>query len=533
MSGLEVVGIVASVVSAFHGGAELVKLYKKRRAKKREKRERLERDAQEQDLQDAQDQLLQNMLHDSLEQGRAAVSTQFLDEQRALGRNSQLLRRGDDKAKQELLMIAVSLQAEVIESLGRAQHNLDIIVNMAQLQVLHETAITKRVEAVRSICELRQRIEFSLPIPRLSADMYFGVSRRSSNGSLANTFVTAAANLAIPEQVAQRHLPARLAPERHRSMMTLSSYKYLIPEIGVQDIEILTLAGEPIDHDYRESPNLPTTTNQQMLLTEPNPTSTSSSSSMAMPESHVVAHPFEVNDPYYITGVIPELPEEPNSPESHRISSLSPITSHTTGYTSPSEIRSSLETPISEPDSAISLRSNDQQKPYCSGALAAQDSFPEGIALHHLPILPGSTKLHPSWKCMACDFNFSDSDGALFSRIIFAHGVRFRFPFLARSHVRYKHPPDDLKPHYTYGCLFCTAEGRRSGVHGSADALAAHVVAKHRTNLTPEVRARTRCVVGRVAGKEEGWDVNLTQVTSRSGAGVGRWVLRAVTSLPT
>ena len=60
MSGLEVVGIVASLVSAFHGGAELVKLYKKRRAKKREKRQQNERELQ---AAEAQDHVLQDLLH--------------------------------------------------------------------------------------------------------------------------------------------------------------------------------------------------------------------------------------------------------------------------------------------------------------------------------------------------------------------------------------------------------------------------------------------------------------------------------------
>lgn len=123
MSGVEVVAIVAAVVSAFHGGAELAKTYKKHRAKKRLKRQQQEQnDQQDQQAQreqqaqraEAQNEVMQGMLHTSLEEGEVAVRSQFLDEQKALGRYGQLLCSGDERAKQELLMIAVSMQAEVI-----------------------------------------------------------------------------------------------------------------------------------------------------------------------------------------------------------------------------------------------------------------------------------------------------------------------------------------------------------------------------------------------------------------------------------
>jgi uncharacterized membrane protein YcjF (UPF0283 family) len=76
MSGIEVIGIVASLVSAFHGGAELVKLYKSRRAKKRAKRQQHEQGLQ---AVEAQDQVMQDMLHTSLEESEAVVRRQVVD----------------------------------------------------------------------------------------------------------------------------------------------------------------------------------------------------------------------------------------------------------------------------------------------------------------------------------------------------------------------------------------------------------------------------------------------------------------------
>lgn len=69
MSGLEVVGCIAAVVSAFHGGAELVKAIKK----KHKKRKDVERDFQEKQLQE------------SLEQGEKQVSVRYCAEYDVFG----------------------------------------------------------------------------------------------------------------------------------------------------------------------------------------------------------------------------------------------------------------------------------------------------------------------------------------------------------------------------------------------------------------------------------------------------------------
>ena len=554
MSGLEVVAIVASLVSAFHGGAELTRRYKKHRVKKRErKRQQQEKELYEQEIDEqepseqelhepqGQDQaVVQDMLHASLEGGGAMVVRQFRDEQRALGRYSQLLRSGDDRARQELLMIAVSLQAEVIASLGRAQDNLQEIVDMAQLKTIHEVTITKRYEATRSISELRQRIEMRLPLPRLSADsaLGIGISRRNSNESLARTFVTAAANLCISEPTAQRLLTVPPIPGRQQSQLrragpsirTLSSFQYLIPAIRAQDIDILTLAGHDIDHDTGSDTVASRIANVPPLLA---PISNTSSSSLLTPDSDPQTHSFGRYSPHSL----PRTLSDDTSWRRHE-QHCNPLEAiHTTSTLSnlPDIDRiSSAPTVLLEPDADIASRPRPgHRRPYCVGALAAQKDFRTSFTRQSLAILPGSDKLHESWKCDACDFNASDPDETLLQRIDFKHGIRYRFPFCARSHAPYRQPPDAFRPRYTYGCLFCTAEGRRSATHVGSDALMAHIATKHRTNLTPEVATRTHSIVGRLAGRDEGWDVNLPDVKSKNVSVVGKWVLHAVTSLPT
>lgn len=544
------VAIVASLVSAFHGGAELARRYKKHRIKRREqKRQQHEQELygqfeepdeeEESDEPLGQDQaVVQAMLYQSLEEGGALVSRHFLEEQQALGRYSQYLRSGDERAKQELLMIVVSLQAEVIASLGRAQENLQVIVDMAHIKTLHEVTITKRYEATRSIDELRQRIEMRLPLPRLSVDSALGISisRKNSSESLAKTFVTAAANLYISEPNAQRLLTVPPISGRQESQLrragpsirTLSSYRHLIPAIRAQDIEILTLAGHKIDHDDRSDT---VTSTIQDLPQLPLPFSSPSYSSPRTPDFDHQARPFGRTSPQSFPQTLPDDTTWPR---------------HEHPFTPPEAVQPSRNVPdmaratsaptvLLEPDADITSHLRPTARhPYCVGALAAQKKFNSSFTHQNLPILPGSEKLHRSLKCSACDFNASDPDDKLLQRIDFAHGVRYRFPFCARSHAPYKHPSGAFRPRYTYGCLFCTAEGKRSATHAGSDALMEHIATKHRTNLTPEVSKRTHSIVGRLAGREEGWDVNLPDVSSsKSGSGVVRFMLHAVTSLPT
>lgn len=68
-------------------------------------------------------------------------------------------------------------------------------------------------------------------------------------------------------------------------------------------------------------------------------------------------------------------------------------------------------------------------------------------------------------------------------------------------------------------------------MYDGAGNLMAHIAAKHRMHLTREVQARTRCVVGKLAGREDlEWDVNLEDVDGfKSGADLAKWALSVVT----
>ena len=103
MSGIEVIGCVAAVVSAFHGGAELVQIIKERKEKKRRRKEK--------DLEQA---FQERMLLQSLVDGATQCNTCSMERHHRFG---PLFDRGDAIATSELKDVVISLQGEVIAAL--------------------------------------------------------------------------------------------------------------------------------------------------------------------------------------------------------------------------------------------------------------------------------------------------------------------------------------------------------------------------------------------------------------------------------
>ncbi|KAF2115672.1 hypothetical protein BDV96DRAFT_54241 [Lophiotrema nucula] len=146
MSGLEplaVVGAVAAVVSAFHGGAELVAHLKKKHRRRK-----------------SQQQFEEQQLQDSLETGENTVGQRYSTDMKELG---EIVRVGDAIARDRLLHVAVVMQAEIIKSLKLAITHESAVLN---LKILHEASILNRTESITTLDEMKQRILISRPLPR-------------------------------------------------------------------------------------------------------------------------------------------------------------------------------------------------------------------------------------------------------------------------------------------------------------------------------------------------------------------------------
>ncbi|TKA75322.1 hypothetical protein B0A49_03606 [Cryomyces minteri] len=85
-------------------------------------------------------------------------------------------------------------------------------------------------------------------------------------------------------------------------------------------------------------------------------------------------------------------------------------------------------------------------------------------------------------------------------------GIRFRWVFLAKSHV----PQQKVqKEQYVYQCMICAFQGRRSPNLAGTDTLLEHISGHRGEDLDKVVLYNTKCITGRIASDEEEFDINL------------------------
>jgi hypothetical protein len=158
---------------------------------------------------------------------------------------------------------------------------------------------------------------------------------------------------------------------------------------------------------------------------------------------------------------------------------------------------------------------------FCKGAWAVRESPKKGLSLRTQPSGYYSTK--QLWGCKSCTFT-----GAVFRtpadstkknnkpveildpRVkVSRSGIRYRWLFLAKSHVR-KRAGDPGANDDCFGCVLCSAEGSVTGVYGGVETLMNHITLTHvGKDMSEATRNKVNCVVGRVAGNGEDFDVNM------------------------
>lgn len=117
------------------------------------------------------------------------------------------------------------------------------------------------------------------------------------------------------------------------------------------------------------------------------------------------------------------------------------------------------------------------------------------------------------WQCSKCKFEgrllmLDKKTKAVDRRVLTADGVQFRWDFLFKSHTERKDTTSDFLS-ATFGCVFCTAEGRGTPVFGGAKMLMAHLQ-EHRDRLpSGEVLYRMNALVGPRAALDEDFDINI------------------------
>jgi hypothetical protein len=79
---------------------------------------------------------------------------------------------------------------------------------------------------------------------------------------------------------------------------------------------------------------------------------------------------------------------------------------------------------------------------------------------------------------------------------------------LAKSHVKGK-AVDSLVAESKYGCVMCSLEGKVSSVYSGVETLMKHIAVRHVADMSEDTCRKAKCIVGRTAGSEEDWDVNI------------------------
>jgi len=586
MAGVEVAGCAAAVVSAFHGGADLVRTLREKNDKKKRRKER--------DIEQAHEE---KMLHKSLIDGARQVQLACVDRRQRFGRAFDV---GDPTATSELKDIMISMQTEVISALQFVR-----MVENAPLECapLYEAVVRNKTSAIRTMDELCRRIVMSMPAQRQYQDerqpsavyapqrdedfspashyrvarepdiryrmtpTHYGNSSRLPTRSLMQaqpvrqSYESPLQRMTSTVTTAAAYPPSR---ERRREQTTLSDEIEEQDEIigsSIHDSAIGSI--EPVVHhqpnasvtstilsDETARSNesgesgakrddlriVQTTTDRRFSFNSDGSTAayqsgTSTPAQFAAQMLQTLSYADEDHEASLRANSAPEVVTREF--ESLMLSSSTNPHQHSTTGTShflPLSVRNTH--PALRPDSTYTdvfapepdrlwtplhrPAKHNNYNNFCKGAWETRQSVLSGLAIALIPNHKNQAVAH--WKCKHCDFRSRGMNNSqvLPDQVYFStQGVRYRWLFLAKSHV-YANEPHAKPDMYRYGCVFCAAQGRLTAVHAGLEKLMEHIVGKHKTDmLTPEVLGKTRCIVGGAPSRSEDWDINVPNSSRR------------------
>lgn len=218
MSGIQVTGCVAAIVSAFHSGAELIHIIKERKDRNwRRKEKELEQSVQE------------KMLHASLVEGASQCHLSSVDRSQRFGLAYD---SGDAIATSVLKDVMTSLQSEVMMALRIARDVGNAVLDLTRL---HEASITIKNNALRAMDELCQRIMAAVSIPHSPEHEHQSCSfarhpLQYPNNDALGPFQTVSAN--IPASVSIPDQPIRTRPSSIIARM--QSIRHISEGTGIQ-----------------------------------------------------------------------------------------------------------------------------------------------------------------------------------------------------------------------------------------------------------------------------------------------------------
>lgn len=153
---------------------------------------------------------------------------------------------------------------------------------------------------------------------------------------------------------------------------------------------------------------------------------------------------------------------------------------------------------------------------FCKGAYKLQVGLKDGLKLRNQSVsLQGEAYY---WACGSSKCAFEgrackrDKEWAFDDMIRDSHGVRYRWTFLAKSHVAISKAKNRI---YDYRCVFCVSQSHESPVFRNAKVLMEHVSQHRGQHLDEAILRKTNCINMRDATDEEDFDINLTPADSK------------------
>ncbi|KAM5434674.1 hypothetical protein MferCBS31731_006620 [Microsporum ferrugineum] len=190
---------------------------------------------------------------------------------------------------------------------------------------------------------------------------------------------------------------------------------------------------------------------------------------------------------------------------------------------------------------------------FCKGAWRLQNSMKNSFRIDNRPV--GMYMLQSSWHCSKCSFEgivqeskFSGKAPVLssmlgpvktsiiqgmrvlqmFDQTVRLHGPsgnRYRWIFLAKSHVECRPSKPTDKVVCGFGCIFCSAQNHGPApIYGNLDTFMEHLrehggrgYAWDRKKPSQPLLDWTRCILGRIADDSEDFDINIPTVAEVGG----------------
>ncbi|KAK4898192.1 hypothetical protein LTR27_004199 [Elasticomyces elasticus] len=502
----EVVGIVAcvaAVVSAYRDGGAIIQKIKVKRAARRAAAP-------------------PRLLEDSIDQAPEEIE---IEKQRGIRRFGKAFEDGDHIAIMALMQITIQLQSSLLEKLRSDDETTDFLY-------LVDAADAGRDRTIGVLLELRQRLLAAKPIIEVQAPI-FAEPRQLQP---------------IPQVV---EVPLRLAQRPSPSLGTIPQQRTLSIEnsasrdaSGEEDAASGADEGSQVRQRRRKSsifdrfrhhrshsgskedvpkPNRPIHSARSPTIPPPVPSSGIERASISAPRA-VYQYKDGEDDPAQIWGA----QSETASPA---------VTPLHDGDVSPSATQRSLSitSPYSPLPGAARFNSiavptptpENQYLGFCKSAWKLQNGDRKGM--HRCKEL-GDGYSRNGWAqpdvfylaCASSKCAFAGKHmnlDKIWTKVfvVEAKGLKFRWSFLAKSHVSQQRVKDQQ---YTYQCLFCVFLGEKSPVYFGTDLYLDHVSSHRGQALSEVVLYKAMGIMDRIAADDEDFDINLfplgEQRTSRT-----------------